>query len=137
MQAGYNVMAWDIESFEPSDPILEEYASRVEISRVDIRLRHSIQAALFQGQLRFGLAVHAVINNAAIAQPYLKEQWQQREEQWKQVIDVNLTGTACNQQGLSFLITMSGTDVRSQNWGRGREGEKDGGGEGGRGRGGE
>jgi NAD(P)-dependent dehydrogenase (short-subunit alcohol dehydrogenase family) len=83
-------MAWDLRGPEDDDPVVSQHADRFHFYEVDVCSKSSIEAALREGQERFGANLHCIVNNAAIADPYLKDE--ERESRWKRVIETNLTG---------------------------------------------
>eukprot|EP00884_Botryococcus_braunii_P001734 jgi/Botrbrau1/11561/Bobra.60_1s0014.1 len=102
LRAGYNVMAWDIDPWALPDPVMGAHASRVCLAKADVSSRRSIEAALQKGQQQFGEAVHVIINNAAIANPYLTEA--DREGQWNRVIAVQPHSTGVTASANDFGI---------------------------------
>jgi 3-oxoacyl-[acyl-carrier protein] reductase len=88
--AGARVLAADI-----NGEALEKLASRVPAERIafaqgDISDEAFAAAMVEEGVRRFG-AVHGLVNNAGISRPAMIEKM--TADQWRKVVDVNLTGS--------------------------------------------
>jgi 3-oxoacyl-[acyl-carrier protein] reductase len=89
LELGAKVAPVDLQA-EPLQALEREFPDRVHPLVGDVSDPQFVQASVAQVLARFG-CIHGLVNNAGISRPALIEKM--TLEQWRQVIDVHLTGS--------------------------------------------
>jgi (+)-trans-carveol dehydrogenase/(-)-trans-carveol dehydrogenase len=102
-QAGADIVAIDLaapmptvpyalatpEDLEQTEKLVLELGRRIQIVRADVREQQPLDAAVAAAMAEFGRLDVVVANAGIISYGYT---WETSDEQWRDVIDVNLTG---------------------------------------------
>lgn len=93
LQSGASVCLWDVDEAALADTLgklVQNHGERVAVAQVDVTSEESTQAAAAQTLATFG-KVDILVNNAGIAGNNAKT-WELKPEDWRRVVDINLTG---------------------------------------------
>lgn len=93
LSMGWNVVVADIDK-EAGDELISEYPDHrnsLLFINMDVRVENEISDAFHDTMERFG-QLHAVINNAGIADPYQGPVEDLQADEWHRIIDTNLGG---------------------------------------------
>lgn len=93
LQSGASVCLWDVDETalaETLGKLVQSHGERVAVAQVDVTSEESTQAAAAQTLAAFG-KVDILVNNAGIAGNNAKT-WELKPEDWRRVVDINLTG---------------------------------------------
>jgi 3-oxoacyl-[acyl-carrier protein] reductase len=93
---------------EPADALLAELGDRASSISLDVRDKRSVEAAVESAIGRFG-RLDVLVNNAARIVP--GSVWEVSEEEWDDVLAVNV-------RGAFFACQAAGRHMRANGWGR-------------------
>jgi NAD(P)-dependent dehydrogenase (short-subunit alcohol dehydrogenase family) len=107
---GFHVMGLDIRPLQPSDDDGEEFMHAYQHHLVDVSNPSDINTVWPACQAAFPetSGIHCLIHNAAVADPTMPKDPQERQHHWKHVINVNLSGPFMLSEALVPLIVPGG-----------------------------